>query len=214
MENIWKNSLLILIFLVLFLFKDSLYNLLDKKEYNFDFIKENELEYYKTEYEKLSGIKNDNNYLISKIIFRNVYDFYNEITITKGKNYNIKKGDIVVSEDSLVGIISEVNKTSSNVYLLKNPNVQISVKINDTYGILKSIDNKLYVKNIVSEAKINEGDLIYTSGLTNILPNILIGKVKKVEVSEDKLEKILEIEENVDLKDLDYVMIINNKESD
>ena len=212
MKKIFKDSLLFILFIVVFITKDSIYLLFDKKEYNFNYLKENELNYYKTEYENLSNIKNDNNYLISKIIYRDIYSFYKKMVISKGKNYNIKKGDVVVSEDSLVGIIEKVDNTSSTVKLLYNSDLKISVKINDTYGILECINNKLFVNNIVSEASISIGDVIYTSGLTNIMGDIPIAKVINIKESEDKLEKILEVKELTDLKDLKYVMIISGEE--
>ena len=90
--------------------------------------------------------------------------------------------------------------------------MKISVKINDTYGILECINNKLFVNNIVSEASISIGDVIYTSGLTNIMGDIPIAKVINIKESEDKLEKILEVKELTDLKDLKYVMIISGEE--
>ena len=212
MKNILKNSIVLLIFIILLFFKDYFYSMFDKKEYNFNFVKEKELEYYKNEYEKLINIKNDNNYLISKVIFRSVYNFYNEITISKGSNYDIKKGNPVVVDNTLIGVISYVDKKSSKVSLLYNKNVQLSVSVNNTYGILKSENNKLYVKNIIDDTKINVGDVVYTSGLTTIMPNIIIGKVVNIKTSEDKLERILEIKQDINVKDLDYVMIINNEE--
>ena len=212
MKNIIKNSIVIVIFLLLLIFKEYIYSFLDKKEYNFNFIKEKELEYYKNEYEKVTNIKNENNYLISKVIFRNVYNFYNEITISKGKNYNIKKDDYILLDNSLIGIVSQVNDNSSKVKLLYNPSLQLSVKINNTYGILRSDNNKLYVRNIIGESLIRKGDLIYTSGLTDIMPNILIGKVKRVYSTKDKLEKIVEVEQLIDIKQIDYVMIVSKKE--
>ena len=212
MKNILKNSGLLLILIISILFKDYFYTLFDKKEYDFNYIKEKELEYYKNEYEKITSIKNDKNYLISRIIFRNIYNFYNEITISKGKNYNISEGDYVLSNDSLIGIISKVDNTTSKVNLLYSSKVQLSVKINDTYGILVSDDNKLYVKNIIGESIINEDDNIYTSGLTDIIPNILIGKVKRITTSDDKLERIIEVDTITNIKDIDYVMIMSKKE--
>lgn len=211
MKNILKNSLILILLIIIIMIKDYIYTYMDKKEYDFNFYKENELNYYKKEYQELLNIKKDTNYLISKIIYRNIYDFYNEIRITKGKNYNIKKGNLVVYENYLVGVINNVNNTSSTVLLLHNSKLKLSVKINDTYGILESKDDKLYVRNIVSESNIEVGDIIYTSGLTDKMENIPIGKVKSIKVTNDKLEKILEVKEFVNLKDLKYVMIINEK---
>ena len=213
MKKIIKDSLIFILFIVVFIAKDSIYLLFDKKEYNFNYVKDIELNYYKEEYEKLSNMKNNNNYLISKIIYRDIYSFYKKIIISKGKNYNIKKGDVVVSEESLVGIIEKVDSTSSTVKLLYNNDLKVSVKVGNTYGILESKNNKLYVTNIVSEASINKGDIIYTSGLTDIMGNIPIAKVVNIKESEDKLEKILEVKELTNLKDLKYVMIISGDES-
>ena len=212
MKSIIKNISIALIFICLFIFKDYLYLILDKKEYDFNFIKEKELEYYKAEYEKIINIKNDNNYLLSKVIYRDVYNFYNEMTISKGENYNIKEGDYIIANNYFIGVVSEVEKNSSRVKLLYNSLFQLSVKINDTYGILKSDNNKLYIKNIVGDFIIKEGDLIYTSGLTDIMPDILIGKVKKVSKTSDNLEQIVEVEQDIDIKKIDYVMIVSKKE--
>ena len=213
MKKIIKDSLIFILFIVVFIAKDSIYLLFDKKEYNFNYVKDIELNYYKEEYEKLSNIKKNNNYLISKIIYRDIYSFYKKIVISKGKNYNIKNGDVVVSEESLVGIIEKVDSTSSTVKLLYNNDLKVSVKVGNTYGILESKNNKLYVTNIVSEASINKGDIIYTSGLTDIMGNIPVAKVIDIKESEDKLEKILEVKELTNLKDLKYVMIISGEES-
>ncbi|MBE6161489.1 MAG: rod shape-determining protein MreC [Firmicutes bacterium] len=209
MKNILKNSLIVILFILFILFKDSIYELYDNKEYNFNYLKENELLYYKNEYQKISEIKKDNKYIFSKIIFRDIYDFYNKMIISKGKNYNIKKGDLVVSESSLVGIVESVSKKSSSVILLYNPDLKLSVKINDTYGILESKNNKLYVKNIISESNIQKGDIVYTSGLTDKMENIPIGKVINVEETNEKIEKIVEVEGLTNLKELKYIMVIH-----
>ena len=208
MKNLLKNSVIFILFIFSFLFSDVIYKLFDNKEYNFNYLKDNELNYYKDEYQKLSGIKNDNNYILSKIIYRNIYDFYSNITISKGKNNAIKKGNVVVSEDGLIGIVSKVNRNSSVVNLVTNKDSKISVKINDTYGILESKNNKLYVTNLVSESDIKKDMIVYTSGLTDIIENIKIGKVKNIRITKDKLEKIVEVELFTNIKNIDYVMVI------
>ena len=135
MKRIWENSLIFVIFIAFFIFKDSIYKLLDSKELNFNYLKENELNYYKEEYEKLLKIYNidleyNNNYNLSKIIYRDIYDFYNEMLISKGEKDGIKKGDAVVTSEGLIGVVSKLEKNSSYVDLLYNKDLKISVKIN------------------------------------------------------------------------------------
>ena len=72
----------------------------------------------------------------------------------------------------------------------------------------------MYVKNIVSQTNIKVGDIIYTSGLTSITGNIPVGKVTKIDISKDKLSKTIEIKEIANLKDINYVVVISNEESD
>jgi rod shape-determining protein MreC len=218
MKKILQNSWLFIFFILAFLFKENIYKLFNPAEYNFNYIKENELNYYKEEYQKLLNIYNldvleEKEYILSKIIYRDVYDFYHKMVIAKGSKDDIKEGSVVVSTEGLVGIINKVNKNSSDVLILYNSDLKLSVKINDTYGILESDNNTLYIKNIVSDATINVGDIIYTSGLTKIEGDIPIATVKKISISKDKLSQIIEAKEIVNLKDIDYIMIINEEKS-
>ena len=214
MKTILQNSIVFILFLCLFLSKDFLYNFFyGQKEINLDYLKTNETNYYKNEYEKLSNsyeidyIK-ENDYVYSKIISRDVYSFYNEMIIFHGKDRGLKKGDAVVSQDGLVGIIKDSNKNSSYVRLLYDSNLKISVKINDSYGILESKEQKLVVTNLTKEAIVNVGDIIYTSGLTSIMGEIPVAKVTKINLSKDQLELVVEAEELVNLKDINYVVVI------
>lgn len=218
MNKILKNSWIFLIFIIIFLFKENIYSWFKPKDYNFNYLKENELDYYKNEYLKLleeNNLKNnfESDYIFTKIIYRNTYDFYNKLIVYKGKDYNIKKDSAVVTDNSLVGVISKVNKSSSEVILLYNDKFKLSVKINDTYGILECKNNELYINNIVSESNIKIGDVVYTSGLTNVRENIPVAYVESINISKDKLTKIVKVKEISNLKDMKYLIILNNKES-
>ena len=218
MNKILKNSWIFLIFIIIFLFKENIYSWFKPKDYNFNYLKENELDYYKNEYLKLleeNNLKNnfESDYIFTKIIYRNTYDFYNKLIVYKGKDYNIKKDSAVVTDNSLVGVISKVNKNSSEVILLYNDKFKLSVKINDTYGILECKNNELYINNIVSESNIKIGDIVYTSGLTNVRENIPVAYVESINISKDKLTKIVKVKEISNLKDMKYLIILNNKES-
>ena len=218
MNKILKNILIFLIFIIMFLFKENIYSLFKTKDYNFNYLKENELDYYKNEYLKLleeNNLKNDfeSDYIFTKIIYRNTYDFYNKLIVYKGKNYDIKKDSAVVTDNSLVGVVSKVNKNSSEVILLYNDKFKLSVKINDTYGILECKNNELFINNIVSESNIKIGDIVYTSGLTSIRENIPVAYVEAINISKDELTKIVKVKEISNLKDMKYLMILNNKES-
>lgn len=213
----WKKYsfyISLIIIYLLFLMKDSLFSLIDNRTAITENTCQSNSLYYQEEYEKILQSLNidipNQTIIYSKIIIRDIYDFYNKITISKGENANLKVGDIVINEQGLIGIIAKVAKNYSEVKLITNKDTNISVKINDSYGILYAIDNKLYVKNIKLDNIINIGDIVYTSGLTNIPENIKIGTVKKVNKDSLELEYILDIDSYNNFNKIKYVGVISS----
>ena len=140
--------------------------------------------------------------IIAKVILRDKYSFYDELVINGGGKDNINIYDSVICIGSLVGIVTKVNDKTSNVKLISS-NYNISVKIGNTYGNL----NKGIVTMIDKYSDISIGDLVYTSGLDNILNDIYIGKVKDISLDEDGLSNkvIIEYEDNCNLN---YVYVV------
>ena len=140
--------------------------------------------------------------VIAKVILRNMYSFYDELVINVGSKDNINIYDSVIYNGSLVGIVTKVNDNTSNVKLISS-NYNISVKIGNTYGNL----NKGIITMVDKYSDISIGDLVYTSGLDNILSDIYIGKVKDISLDEDRLSNkvIIEYEDN---SNLNYVYVV------
>ena len=141
---------------------------------------------------------------------RNIYEFYEKIEISKGSKANIKKGDLVIAQNGVIGVIEKVKENSSEVLLLTNSKINLSVKINNAYGILTSKDHQILVKNIKLTEEIKEGNTVTTSGLTDIPGGILIGKVKQVKKDKLELEYILEIDVNVNFKEIKFVGVVTS----
>jgi rod shape-determining protein MreC len=209
-KNFFYISLIIIY--ILYLTKDNLFALTSNLESLNNFTSDIKESYYETEYQKLSNILKINpssfNIEYSKVMLQNIYDFYNKTTINKGTNSNIEKGQAVINEKGLIGIINKVSNNSSEVNLITNPNTSISVKVNNSYGILTTKDNKLIVKNIKTNNEIKEGEQVFTSGLTDIPEGILVGTVKSVTKSSLELEYILEITSAIDIYNLSYVGVV------
>ena len=66
---------------------------------------------------------------------KDIYNYMNEITIRGGKDYDFNS-NIVLYDNTLVGIIDRVYEKSSVVKLITNKGSKISVKINDNIGVL------------------------------------------------------------------------------
>lgn len=207
----WFYISLIIIYLI-FLTKDSFIGLINNKDNIANSKCTLENNNIMHDYERLLNFTNLNEnkqeLIYSKVITREIYEFYDKITITKNENANIKKGDIVINEYGLIGTISKVNKNSCEVTLITSNDTNISVKVGESYGMLYSKDHKLKIKNMKIEGSIKEGDEVYTSGLTLVPVGIKIGKVKNIEKDELELEYILDIE-SISLHNLKYLGVIS-----
>lgn len=158
---------------------------------------------------KINDIEFDDNLdiIISRVKYRDVYEYSNTLTIFKGSKNNVNVGDAVLTNNGLVGVISKTYDYYSVVSLITNKKSNISVKINDAVGVLKLENGKLVVTSINNYKNISIGDEIYTSGLGNLPDNIYVGKVKKVSLNDTEIEKVIEVDIENRLDTLDYLFI-------
>lgn len=213
----YKDYILLLIIFLLFIFSGSINRFLIAINPNLD-TKNIELNYDKYLKDELDNIKKINNIefnddldlQVSRVKYRNVYEYSDTLTIYKGFKNNVFVNDIVLNNDGLIGIVTKTYDYYSIVTLITNKNSNISVKINDAIGILKTINNTLVVTNINNYEKVNIDDEIYTSGLGNLPDNIYIGKVKSINLNNTEIEKVVEVNINDRLEKLDYLFIRSN----
>ena len=99
---------------------------------------------------KINDIEFDDNLdiIVSRVKYRDVYEYSNTLTIFKGTKNNVNVGDAVLTNNGLVGIISKTYDYYSVVSLITNKKSNISVKINDAVGVLKLENSKLVVTSI------------------------------------------------------------------
>ena len=158
---------------------------------------------------KINDIKFDDNLdiIVSRVKYRDVYEYSNTLTIFKGTKNNVNVGDAVLTNNGLVGVISKTYDYYSVVSLITNKKSNISVKINDAVGVLKLENGTLVVTSINNYKNIVVGDEIYTSGLGNLPDNIYVGKVKSVSLNDIEIEKVIEVDIENRLDTLDYLFI-------
>lgn len=213
----YKDYILLLIIFLLFIFSGSINRFLIAINPNLD-TKNIELNYDKYLKDELDNIKKINNIefnddldlQVSRVKYRNIYEYSDTLTIYKGFKNNVFVNDVVLNNDGLIGIVTKTYDYYSIVTLITNKNSNISVKINDAIGILKTINNTLVVTNINNYEKVNVDDEIYTSGLGNLPDNIYIGKVKSINLNNTEIEKVVEVNINNRLEKLDYLFIRSN----
>ena len=148
------------------------------------------------------------NLVTSKVMLRNLYEFKDILTIYKGSDQNITVGSPVINEKGLIGIITKLNSTTSEVRLITNKNSNISVRINSSFGILKMQDDNLVVSDLQASDTLNIGDKIYTSGIGNLPSDIYIGEVSDITLNNTEIEKIVYVKPAVDFSNLNYVLVV------
>ncbi|MBR1749086.1 MAG: rod shape-determining protein MreC [Bacilli bacterium] len=162
------------------------------------------------EYEELKNLhelpfQSEDSFISSKVLFKDPYHFYEEMTILKGRNQGLQEGDVVVNEKGYVGKIKKVDDSSSLVELLYHPQTQMAVTIEDSYGILSIENHQILVKKVTSKVPIAVGSVVCTSKYSRVPSEIPIGEVK--EVLSSSTEQVLLIEPYVDFEHLNYVSI-------
>ncbi len=161
------------------------------------------------------------NVVNATILSRNKSYWFNTITIDKGKKAGIKEGMAVITKNGLIGKVSKVYSSSSEIKLITsddtNYKVSVSIKANDreTIAILNGYDKKNELIKIVGvdkNIKLEKGDEVLTSGLGGVFPGgIFVGNVEKYESDKYNLSNTIYIKTRQDFNSIHYVSILVSK---
>lgn len=196
-----KKYLFIFIFLFFFLYnfklKDFLYykDSINKKNFLIDYL-EKKIEVYSL---------SDFDLLNAKV----TYDKDNFI-IDKGLLDGVLKDQVVVTDNYLIGKIESVSYKESVVKLITSDSNYISVSINNSNKLLNRENNNLVIRGINKGDDIKIGDLVLTSGLSNIYPKeLLIGEISNIEDDETYTGYIAKVKNYIDINNIKDITVIN-----
>lgn len=144
-------------------------------------------------------------YVIGKVVIRDIHNFYKEIIINKGEKDGVKSGMAVVNQEGLIGVVLE-SKDSTSIVKLLTSEYNVSVSVANTYGNLSM--GKITMLDKYSDIK--EGDFIYTSGLSNIPSGLLVGKVTSVKMDDNALGKEVKVD-LINNKNINYIAILKGE---
>ena len=179
-----------------------------------------ELQQENSELEVLSALLDfarahaDNEYITAAVIGRDISPFLHYVIINRGSDDGLRRGMPVVSSQGLVGRVAAVTADGARVQLITDPDTAINVRIQPSgaEGLLQgSITGDLTIEAIAQDAKINNGDLVLTSGLGgNYPPDMLIGQISGVRQRPVELFQTASVEPVVDFSQLEIVLVIVN----
>lgn len=113
----------------------------------------------------------------STVLRRDTNDEFGSFTIDKGTASGVNVGDPVMGENGLIGWISEADVYTAKVITVLSPQTSIGAVDNATKdtGIITGSakyadDNRTTFTKLNSENKVEEGDIITSSGASGIYP--------------------------------------------
>ena len=185
-----------------------------KTDYD-DIKKENEI------LRKYYGIKDDNpDYKIevAAVIRRDPNDDYYGFTINKGSRNDVKLNDPVITENGLVGWISDVQVTTSRVTTLLSPEAKVGAmdkKSGDSgiaTGSASYSDKGMLILSVISaDNKIQENDIVITTGVGGVYPpDIVIGKVVNLDNDPYDTTPFAVLKPYEDLRSVSDVVVITS----
>ncbi|MGI6360955.1 MAG: rod shape-determining protein MreC [Bacillota bacterium] len=151
------------------------------------------------------------------VIGRSNKSWYKTITIKGGKNQGFAVNMPVITYEGLVGRISHVSSTSSDVILITDQECAVSaiVQPSQTPGVVEGMGGageSLRMIHITSDSGIKNDQTVVTSGLGGIFPGGLrVGYIKEITPVQGNLMLQAEIKPFVDFNKLSNIMVLKNQ---
>ena len=146
-------------------------------------------------------------FITARVIAEEGDAFSHSIIAYTGGEGNVKKGQVVMSDNGVIGRVDKPGKRYAKIILITDINSKIPVMVERTRirGILSG-DNTSVPKMIFIplSAKLSVGDRIITSGVAGVFPpGLPIGKVSSIEKNNVKVKTFGNLDR------LEYVKIID-----
>lgn len=172
---------------------------------------------------KFLGLKNERTemeFVDAKIVARDI-GFIRTFTLDKGSMHGISENMPVITEDGLIGLVTEAGVSTARGISLINNNMSVGVYMERTMtsAVLTGSfdlysDGLCKVINLPSDAEVYVGDMVYTSGYGSIYPkDIVVGTVVSVEPNPENYTLSAIVQPAADVNLADYVMVVTASET-
>jgi rod shape-determining protein MreC len=139
----------------------------------------------------------------------------NKIVIDKGESDSVRKGNVVVYKDNLIGRIARTSQHVSVVDLTTKSSILLTARSlnSSSLGVIKGTDNGIILDHVTLSEKLNKGDLILTKGDIDenglgFPPDLVVGKIITINKKASNLFQTAEVKSLVDFGRLEMVFVI------
>ena len=189
-----------------------------------------QLEQYKglQEQNQQGGLGNYNP-VEARVIARSPSSWYQTFQINKGSSDGLRVDQPVVNGAGLVGKVKSVSDGNASVMLLTDPEFGVSAQALESgepgsVGPAVGAPGDLRFELVPNAKQVRKGEHVITAGTTtssrvsdlrSLYPRgILIGTVKRVEVGEGELDRVIHVQPAADLHNLDIVEVLTQPNND
>ncbi len=150
-----------------------------------------------------------------KILKNSLTQRINHVIINKGSMHGVKPDMGVITQNGVLGIVTNVSENASSVLSILSKNTGISAKIKSTGTIGPMIwegrDTKhMCMPEIPHHIEISEGDTVCTSGYSSVFPpDIELGTIESISMTKAGFKKAV-VRLFEDYSSIHFVSIVNN----
>lgn len=152
--------------------------------------------------------------IIARVIGQESTNFLNYIEVDLGATHNIAVGMPVVTEQGLVGRISEVNNVTSKVLLITDPSSAVNAILQSSRlnGIIQGTPSGDLIMDFIPQGPIfSVGEVVLTSGMGVRFPRgIPIGQVIERRQRDIDIFQQAVVRPGIDFSSLELVAIVTN----
>ena len=132
--------------------------------------------------------------------------------IAQGENQGVRKGQIVIDGQTLIGIVETVSPERTQVKLLTDPEFQIpAVTSRDTHGLVVGQgEQNVSLTRVLQKDPLFQNDQVVTAGAEFTPANLLIGKVTHITSDETAAYKQAKIVPIIDFTREKIVFVITS----
>jgi len=152
--------------------------------------------------------------IIARVIGQESTNFLDYIEVDLGATHNIDVGMPVVTEQGLVGRISEVNNVTSKVLLITDPSSAVNAILQSSRlnGIIQGTPNGDLLMDFIPQGPVfNVGEVVLTSSMGVLFPKgIPIGQVIERRQRDIDIFQQAVVRPSIDFSSLELVAIVTN----
>lgn len=154
----------------------------------------------------------------ARVIARDPSAVLHTIVIGKGTDEGVAAGHVVVSEQGVVGRVTEVGRSYAKVLLVTDPASSVSALVQDSRatGIVRGqFGEGLVMEWVLQSEPVKTGDVVLTAGLalgeelrSHYPKGLVLGRVVSVARADNAAYQRAVIEPAVDLRKLEDVLVV------